>query len=473
MATLLSFIGLAPAIAFADDGGRPGLYGVTLVPDKTDSIQMVSEEVRIDLRNGTVRCRFVLKNLKDKQQKITVLFPFQPLSPHDLKESFDVLVNDAAQDVTIRDLAPGPSLPFTKEYSKGASWSMTFDRNEEKKVECNYNVSSAVSSVSSSLWYQDSGNPLYDECRSRRRYIESFTFITRTGSLWAGDIEKAEFRIIPTEGMRDSLRNSRGFNAKCINSYVEVKPKDYTSDSSANSLFLTFTRWEPAEDISLRYEDREPDTGGYEIFKYKRYTAHSRLYDLTELVSISWQHAENSSEGWGVPQLDRDYLRYLRNEIYARHGRPVQDQRLNEFFASARWHQPDSTPTPLNAVEEANAANLLALEDALKRLKIHFFSRNYHGDKLSYAKKDHSSFADSSKFVQYVFITLLRNEIYARKGYCFKNPFYAAFFSTTQWYKKNCAQSQIELNDTEKRNAEYLLEIEKSILQEMESSLNR
>ena len=56
---------------------------------------------------------------------------------------------------------------------------------------------------------------------------------------------------------------------------------------------------------------------------------------------------------------------------------------------------------------------------------------------------------------------LIRNEIYARKGYVFKDDPYKSYFNSQAWYNPN-PSAKITLNETEKYNVNFLLEYERS-----------
>src|SRR6185436_149887 len=58
-------------------------------------------------------------------------------------------------------------------------------------------------------------------------------------------------------------------------------------------------------------------------------------------------------------------LRRLRNEIYARHGRPFKDSELRGYFTSFDWYKPDPKfrEASLSPIERANAAAILRLEE--------------------------------------------------------------------------------------------------------------
>lgn len=62
-------------------------------------------------------------------------------------------------------------------------------------------------------------------------------------------------------------------------------------------------------------------------------------------------------------------------------------------------------------------------------------------------------------------LRLLINEIYARKGYVFKDYRYADYFEKQSWYKPLHQNNQIKLNATEEKNVALL----KEIIQEKEA----
>lgn len=53
-------------------------------------------------------------------------------------------------------------------------------------------------------------------------------------------------------------------------------------------------------------------------------------------------------------------------------------------------------------------------------------------------------------------VKLLKNEIYARKGYTFSNPIFADYFKKFNWYKPLNANSNINFSDLETRNIAIL-----------------
>ena len=67
--------------------------------------------------------------------------------------------------------------------------------------------------------------------------------------------------------------------------------------------------------------------------------------------------------------LTSDQLRYVRNEIYARHGRIFTSEDLRTYFESQPWYHgtirpEDFTDNMLNEIERANVRLITEIEDA-------------------------------------------------------------------------------------------------------------
>lgn len=58
------------------------------------------------------------------------------------------------------------------------------------------------------------------------------------------------------------------------------------------------------------------------------------------------------------------FLRYARNEIYARHGHPFNKNDLRVYFQNQPWYKPGSRPSALSPTEQANVDLIRSLEDA-------------------------------------------------------------------------------------------------------------
>jgi hypothetical protein len=138
-------------------------------------------------------------------------------------------------------------------------------------------------------------------------------------------------------------------------------------------------------------------------------------------------------------------LRLLRNEIYARHGRPFQTAWLARVFRQYPWYAPrsDYTDAELSAVERANIALIAKREEQLHES---LSTKLLHSYDVRGLRPD-----DARR---------LRNEIYARHGRRFSDPMLQRYFASFSWYKPNDGFRESQLNDTERKNAELISQYE-------------
>ena len=138
-------------------------------------------------------------------------------------------------------------------------------------------------------------------------------------------------------------------------------------------------------------------------------------------------------------------LRLLRNEIYARHGRPFQTTWLARAFRQHPWYTPrnDYTDAELSAVERANIALITKREEQLHES---LSTKLLHSYDVRGLRPD-----DARR---------LRNEIYARHGRRFSDPMLQRYFASFAWYKPNDGFREDQLNNTERKNAELISQYE-------------
>ncbi len=148
-------------------------------------------------------------------------------------------------------------------------------------------------------------------------------------------------------------------------------------------------------------------------------------------------------------------LRLLRNEIYARRGYTFKTQWISEYFQGESWYQPNPkfNEAQLNTIEARNRNLIVSYENEL------------HADLSRKAIKP--------KLLQGLFLEdarKLRNEIYARHGRTFKDPWLNNYFRSLNWYKPDARFRESQLNSIERRNTKQILDYEKkaaSLLQQV------
>jgi hypothetical protein len=139
-------------------------------------------------------------------------------------------------------------------------------------------------------------------------------------------------------------------------------------------------------------------------------------------------------------------LRLLRNEVYARHGRMFKAEWLQQYFFSQPWYAPDENFKD----EELSGNDKLNVETIVK------FENQVHQDlstkPITRAILEGLFLEDASQ---------MRQEIYARHGKVFKEPWLQKYFSSFDWYKADPNFAEASLTDVEKKNIATIAAYEK------------
>jgi hypothetical protein len=145
-------------------------------------------------------------------------------------------------------------------------------------------------------------------------------------------------------------------------------------------------------------------------------------------------------------------LRLLRNEIYARHGRVFRTLWLQQYFGSQMWYDPkeDFKDEELTGSDKTNVETIVAYENKLHN---------------SIATKPITQALLQGLFVEDV--RKMRDEIYARHGKVFKDPWTQKYFASFDWYKANPNYSDAQLTVVEKRNLATIAAYEKKAVTAM------
>jgi len=150
--------------------------------------------------------------------------------------------------------------------------------------------------------------------------------------------------------------------------------------------------------------------------------------------------------------LSLNELRLLRNEIYARHGRQFQAPWLSQYFFGQSWYQPNENfkDEDVSGSDKTNVETIVAYEK-----KIH----DELGSKpLTRSLLDGLFVEDAVK---------MRQEIYARRGKVFKEPWFQKYFESFAWYKANPDFTDTQLTALEKRNVATIAAYEKKAVSAM------
>ncbi|HET6978026.1 MAG TPA: YARHG domain-containing protein [Pyrinomonadaceae bacterium] len=139
-------------------------------------------------------------------------------------------------------------------------------------------------------------------------------------------------------------------------------------------------------------------------------------------------------------------LRLLRNEIYARHGRMFRAEWLQQYFYFQPWYNPDENFKD----EEISGNDKLNVETIVK------FENRIH--------QEISSKPITRALLEGLFLedaSQMRQEIYARHGKVFKEPWLQKYFSSFDWYKADPNFTDDALTEVEKKNIATIAAYEK------------
>jgi hypothetical protein len=145
-------------------------------------------------------------------------------------------------------------------------------------------------------------------------------------------------------------------------------------------------------------------------------------------------------------------LRLLRNEIYARHGRMFRAEWLQQYFFFQPWYNPDENfkDDELSGNDKINVETIVKYEN-----KIH---QELGTKPITRALIEGLFIEDASQ---------MRQEIYARHGKVFKEPWLQKYFSSFDWYKADPNFSEASLSEVEKKNIATIAAYEKSAVTAM------
>jgi hypothetical protein len=139
-------------------------------------------------------------------------------------------------------------------------------------------------------------------------------------------------------------------------------------------------------------------------------------------------------------------LRLLRNEIYARHGRQFRAEWLQQYFFEQPWYTPDENfkDEELSGSDKLNVETIVRYEN-----KLH---QGLSTTPITRALLEGLFLEDAVQ---------MRQEIYARHGKVFKEPWLQKYFSSFDWYKADPNFSDASLTEVEKKNIATIAAYEK------------
>lgn len=333
------------------------IEGNTVIPVLNNNVRMVSEEVKMFEKIETRKIPhrlipFITKEVKiSKGMKIVANFLFENLtdSPVTMKMGFplsrgenppDFKAWSQGQPVKVDQRQMGGKGEIVLKDSGGFVlemyvWDISFSAREKKTVSVEY----------TGQW----GSPVRGNTQSY------FMYIVKTGALWSGNIERADFYMkLPKYVM--SLLSDKRYRFK-----LNIKPEGYVLKDDQLEWF--FRNWKPTEDISVSVDEEPPAEQEAiqhisQYFKDKIYEGNMRHYAERDIEI--W----NESSPMDFPIMQRFYVKALRNEIYARHGRIFTTPEMKQIFESSPWYKPrkDFKESDLNEIEKKNVEFIFEYE---------------------------------------------------------------------------------------------------------------
>jgi hypothetical protein len=245
---------------------------------------------------------------------------FEYVSAKDLL--FSVKVNKTETPFTKQSVSDTYNQKADDKYDFMYTWPVSFQPKEKRVVECSYNVQ----------WGDDLG------------LNGSFTYIAKTGARWHGTLDSADFLIELGE------RTYRDYKSGDYN--FKITPDGYKVNGK--TIEWHYTNWKPENDFTITYDriPRDEDAAIVESvigrFDFKKtYDGDKRYYTIEDIESH-----RTDPNGY----FAKFYIKVLRNEIYARHGRIFKSVNLQRVFAGRDWYKqdPSFTEKMLNKYERAN-----------------------------------------------------------------------------------------------------------------------
>ena len=139
-------------------------------------------------------------------------------------------------------------------------------------------------------------------------------------------------------------------------------------------------------------------------------------------------------------------LRLLRNEIYARHGRMFHADWLQQYFSFQPWYTADENfkDESLSGNDKLNVETIVKHEN-----QIH---QELSTQPITQVLLEGLFLEDAKQ---------MRQEIYARHGKVFKEPWLQKYFSSFDWYKADPNFTDASLSEVEKKNIATIAAYEK------------
>lgn len=370
MSKMIAMAGLfvaAQAISARADVGVFTGTGQNLRQISTAHIQLVSIDVTITpvrgrfMFDGTVPgldqveydCKFVLRNLKDAPCEVKAGFPLDSQFAHPAEarrgESVDWV---SAYSFIARDeeTTYHPRVGWWKhkdaEDSVGMlTWPMKFEPRQTRLLKVQYRLPMSESLAATSKRGTDSGpsnetgNPWLDSSLLTGCLVEFAGYTTETGSSWAGNVERASFRLSTAQFERyldqralydclppgvlddeseldDDKASMRSVVSRHVWWYREIKPEGWRA--TEDGVQWDYKDFKPKDPIGIRYY--------LTFFPRVPGEVDAWIDDLCKAVPDR--------------KMSPDDLAMIRQVFLATYGQEPKDDAVRKFAEDQAWFRP-------------------------------------------------------------------------------------------------------------------------------------
>ncbi len=290
-------------------------------------------------------------------------------------------------------------------------------------------------------WYQPSAefkNSMLNDTERRNLDLIRIAEAAKHPTIQPGDMRYWRDRAIPAR----KLGKHSGAEWKVLQAEIEaIHGKRFTDEPWLQQYFEERYWYQPSE----KYDPKK--LTAIERKNLELVTTAQRKQRKVALLPGDMELFENRTISEQMLQgLSLHELRLLRNEVYARHGRMFRAEWLQQYFYAQPWYTPNEEfkDETLSGTDKLNVETIVKLEN-----RIH--------QELS--TKPITRALLEGLFIEDV--TQIRQEIYARHGKVFKEPWLQKYFSSFDWYKADPDYSDASLSDVEKRNIATIAAYEK------------
>ncbi|KYH34159.1 hypothetical protein CLTEP_19360 [Clostridium tepidiprofundi DSM 19306] len=237
------------------------------------------------------------------------------------------------------------------------------------------------------------------------------------------------------------------------------KSNENTTKSNTSNENTTKNNTENSTNETTINNSKDNNTSAKDKKLYIKITIANKKFDLSTLLN-----AED------VQDLNDFQLSLLRNAYYAKHGYKFKMGKYSNYFSKYDWYIPkyDDVANMLCNTDIDNI-NLILKIEGNKKSEENIDSNNKVSSSKNTNKYKGFIFPNSNKklisneelnYCDKFTLLLAKNELFARKGYRFKNKQLLNYFSNMSWYtpNDNVKNSVDELNEIEKKNLELINE---------------